>query len=136
MAKAKKNKVGRPKIIPDIKRVESLAALGLTQMQIADALGICNDTLIERKKEFPEFVEAIKRGQNKGIAEVTNALFRNATKNDNLGAQVFYLKNRAGWKDKTETEVSGKDGKPIEHDLVAKVSVEVIDNRINTLIGK
>lgn len=85
--------------------VEALAAQGLTHEQIALSLGVSETTLYKNKAELPEVAEAIKRGQAKGISAVTNALFESA-KGGNLGAQVFYLKNRAGWADKTETDVT------------------------------
>ena len=51
-----------------------------------------------------DFLDAIKKGEASWhLAKVTNALFENATvKKDNV-AIIFYLKNRAGWVDKTET---------------------------------
>jgi len=50
-------------------------------------------------------LDAIKRGEAMGIEEVTNALFENATVERDNTAIIFYLKNRAGWVDKTETKV-------------------------------
>ena len=64
-------------------------------------------SLYEKQKEYLELLESIKRGKDKGIATITNALF-NSAKEGNLGAQIFYLKNRAGWKDKIETEHTGE----------------------------
>ena len=43
---------------------------------------------------------------------ITNALFEKAKEGDNT-AMIFYLKNRAGWKDKIETEHTG-DGLKID----------------------
>ncbi len=98
----------RPKFEPDLKRVEALAAQGLTQAQICSVLGISEQTLYKYKKINKEFAEALKKGQHKGIAVVTNALMEQA-KSGNLGAQIFYLKNRAraDWKDKWDLEHSG-----------------------------
>ena len=39
------------------------------------------------------------------IEQVTNALFENATVERDNTAIIFYLKNRAGWVDKTETKI-------------------------------
>lgn len=85
-------------------KAESLAAQGLTMDQIALSLGMGRTTLYDKKAEFEDFSDAIKVGQAKGVAIVTNALFTNA-KGGNLGAQCFYLKNRAGWTDKTELDI-------------------------------
>lgn len=43
--------------------VESLAAQGLTNQQIADSLGISERTLQNRKKDNAEFAKAIKKRQ-------------------------------------------------------------------------
>jgi len=108
MAKTKR-KVGRPKfeITDDImKKAEDYAAKGLTAEQIAMVLGISETTFYERQAENAEFAEALKRGRGTGIANVTNALYEKATVDKDLGAQVFYLKNRAGWRDRHEVETT------------------------------
>ena len=72
---------GRPKfeVTPELtKKAEALAAQGLTLEQIASVLGISYQTLNERRKEYTDFAEAIKRGKNKGIAQVSNKLFQKA----------------------------------------------------------
>lgn len=106
-----------------IRKVERLAARGLTIIQIGISLGWSEDTIHKKKKENPELSESIKRGQSKGIETVANSLFKNAngfnykevheearldekgktTKYKkvikkrslpNTTAQIFYLKNR------------------------------------------
>jgi len=109
--------MGRRKIEIDLEEVTRLAARGLTQEQIAAALGISAGTLRNRKAESDEFAEAIKKGQAQGIAEVSNALWDNAM-SGNVTAQIFFLKARAKWKDKHE-------GDPEEGDEAAPVKVEV-----------
>jgi|TARA_R110000796_G_C14445490_1_gene422801 transposase len=106
MKKTKIKKVGRPEIqITDevLKRAEMYAAQGLTMPQIASVLGMSETTLYDKKSRFTEFSDAIKRGKDKGIATITNALFNKAREGDNT-AMIFYLKNQAGWQDKTEKE--------------------------------
>ena len=79
MSKAKK--IGRPLIKIDEKvcrQAETLSAQGLTMKQIANVLGMGEATLYEKQREFPEFSESIKRGKDKGIAKITNALFNKA----------------------------------------------------------
>lgn len=83
--------------------MEELASHGLTEAQIAAALGIAPGTLIEKKKEYSDFANAIKAGQARGIAKVANALFQQAM-DGNTTAQIFYLKARAKWSDKPEEE--------------------------------
>ena len=106
MAKAKsKNPVGRPKfeITPEVlEKTEGLMAQGLTKEQCAGVLGIHTSTFMLYQAENSEFSEAIKRGQARGIDQVTNALFENATIERDNTAIIFFLKNRAGWVDKQE----------------------------------
>ena len=133
MAEEEKNKGGRPPIEIDdaiCEKAQSLAAQGLSQDEIALCLGMGQSTLYEKKAKFLEFSEAIKRGQAKGVAIITNKLFERAqgyshpeekifcskdgdiTRADttkhwppDTTAQIFYLKNRAGWTDKTELDL-------------------------------
>ena len=112
------SKVGRPpfEITPEnTKQAETLAAQGLTLEQIAYTLGICYQTLNEKRKEFPEFSEAIKRGKAKGIAKITNKLFEKASEGDNT-AMIFYLKNRDpdNWEDVQKRHLTGEGGGPIQ----------------------
>jgi transcriptional regulator with XRE-family HTH domain len=104
--KKSNKKVGRPKFVVTKEmcdKAEAYAAQGLTQEQIAMALGIGLSTLYEKQNEFIEFAEAIKRGKGKGIQTITNRLYEKALEGDNT-AMIFYLKNRAGWQDKIEKE--------------------------------
>lgn len=92
------------KIMPDLKAVKRHAARGLSLQQIADALGIGRTTLMERKREYAAVEAAIREGQALGITHVANALFEAAVKDHNVTAAIFYLKNRAGWRDKIDIE--------------------------------
>jgi len=115
--------IGRPPIeITDelCRKAKSLAAQGLTLEQIALVLGMGVSTLYEKKAEFVEFMEAIKEGQAKGVAVITNKLFEKASDGDNT-SMIFYLKNRAGWKDKTETEHTGPGGGPIQTKIISEI---------------
>lgn len=119
---------GRPKFeitSENTAQAESLASHGLTLKQIAYSLGICYDTLNERRKEFPEFSDAIKRGQAKGIETIANALFEKAKNGDNV-AMIFYLKNRdpENWEEVQKRQLAGPGGGPIKHDLTWTVKVE------------
>ena len=119
MAKAKsKNPMGRPRfeITPEVlEKTESLMAKGLTVEQCAGMLGISTSTFYLYQAEFSEFSDTIKRGQARGIDAVTNALFENATVDRNVPSIIFFLKNRAGWKDVKDMNV--KDEKIITLDL-------------------
>ena len=105
--------ITKPKIKIDLKQVESLAANGLTQEQIAAALGISESTLHKRKQENTEFTAAIKRGKAKGIAVVTNKLME-SIKAGNITAMIFFLKTQAGWKETNVQELTGTNGTPLQ----------------------
>ena len=104
--------ITKPKIQIDLKQVESLAANGLTQEQIAAALGISESTLHKRKQENTEFTAAIKRGKAKGIALVTNKLME-SIKGGNMTGMIFFLKTQAGWKETNVQEHTGANGKDL-----------------------
>jgi hypothetical protein len=80
-------------------------AQGLTKDQCAGVIGISPATFYILQEQYSEFSESIKRGQAEGIQQVTNALFEKATQDRDNVAMIFYLKNRAGWVDKTETKI-------------------------------
>lgn len=107
--------------------IQGMARDGLTQQQIANNLGISIDTLIENKKKYSEFNNALKKGKEVIDFEVENALLKRAlgyeyeeetyengilTKKvkkqvaPDTTAQIFWLKNRKPntWKDKVETD--------------------------------
>lgn len=107
--------MARPKAVLDPAEVERLAGEGLAEYQIAQAIGVAWNTYARCKDEQTEVAEALKRGQRCAIGKVENALFTSAV-GGNLGAQVFFLKNRASdqWRDKMQQELTGKDGGPLE----------------------
>jgi hypothetical protein len=75
-------------------QVERLAARGLSQKQVCEALGISESWWHEKKPIFPELLESYKRGAALGLADVSNALYESAMSGTPV-AQIFYLKNRA-----------------------------------------
>ena len=83
--KTKKNKGGRPAIEITgelLKEAETLGKRGMTQSQIAQALGMGRATLYEKKARFPEFSDAIARGKAKGIASVADKLMKLCKRGD------------------------------------------------------
>lgn len=90
--------------------VEGWARDGLTDVQIAENLGISKDTFYEYKKKHPDFSDSLKKGKEVVDYEVENALLKNAL-NGNITAQIFWLKNRKPdkWKDKIDTDKDSQD---------------------------
>ena len=85
----------KPRLITSdfLEKVEHLAARGLSQKQVCDALGISETWWHAKKQENLELDEYYKRGAARGLAEVSNAIYEQAL-NGSTGAACFYLKNR------------------------------------------
>ena len=96
--RADRKKGGRPafRVTKEVtEKAEELASMGLTLEQIASCMGICYQTLNEKKKEFSEFSDALSRGRALGLARVSNALYQTAI-SGNVRAMIFFLKTRGG----------------------------------------
>lgn len=78
----------------DLKEIEMLAGLGLTQKQIADIKDICLDTL--RKYAYRSW----EKGKAKGIGKVARIAFEMAVSGKDGKMTRFYLRTQAGWRDK------------------------------------
>lgn len=81
------------------RQAEILCGFGFELQQIANILGVSPGTISRWQTKYPDFHTAIKRGTDKANTKVIQGLFRMATEQNNLGAAIFWLKNRAGWKD-------------------------------------
>jgi hypothetical protein len=97
----------------DLKQVEALAGVGLNEEQICHILGITTRTLLRRKKDNVEFVEALKRGRSRAAGIVSNKLFDMA-REGNLGAIVWWEKTRRGFSDRVVQEIQGNGASPLQ----------------------
>lgn len=125
-------KVGRPTKYTDAmaEQAYKLALLGLTDVEMADVLGIAEKTIYEWKKEKPEFSQALKNGKDLADSDVSKKLYERATgyehvetkffchdgeviKEDTIKhyppdpvSMIYWLKNRQPkqWRDKREIE--------------------------------
>jgi len=102
----------------DYKELYNLAKIGLSEEQIAVSLGISVSTIARRKRDDDTFGSTLKAGKQAGISAVTNSLFESATADKpNTSAQIFYLKNRGGWRDRTEVDAHVSGGIEVTHDI-------------------
>jgi len=102
----------------DYEKLYSLAKIGLSEEQIATSLGISASTVTRRKRDDEQFDRTLKAGKQAGIDAVTNALFEGATGDKpNTSAQIFFLKNRAGWRDKQEVDANLSGSVVVDHDV-------------------
>ena len=127
-----------------------LCLLGVTDAMMAEVFEVSEATLNTWKKKHPLFLESVKKGKVQADAEVAKALFSRACGYSHpdvhisnfqgeitvthiikhyppdTAAAFIWLKNRAGWKDKTE--FAGEGGGPISIAIVdySKVDLEAI----------
>ena len=87
--------------------VRMLAAMNVSQDDIATKMGISDDTLRKHYKS------ELEDGRIDANASIGQTLFQQA-KNGNTSAAIFWLKTRAGWKETNVTEITGEDGGPIK----------------------
>lgn len=80
--------------------VSMLRSFGIPTKEIAAHIGISDDRLVVHYKS--ELDTAIMKAN----ARVANALYRRAIDKDDLSAQIFWLKTRARWRERDDTEVN------------------------------
>jgi hypothetical protein len=99
-------KMGRPPHEPSKESrqlVQLHTTIGTPQKVIADILGIDDKTLAKYYRE--ELDQATARAN----AAVGGALFNKATKGD-TAAMIFWMKTRAGWREKQEIDMTSNGG--------------------------
>jgi len=97
------------KVVIDLEKIESYAALGLTREQVAHNLGFSFKTWTRYNKNG-SLEDAYTRGKSKGISVIANALYKKA-REGNTTAQIFFLKCN-GWKEESAVEV--KNTSPVQ----------------------
>lgn len=124
-----------------VEQAKKLCALGAIDVQLADFFNVCEDTINEWKKVYPEFSESLKKGKSKYDNEtVVNSLLHRAIgyqhKEDKIFMHngkpvivetikhyppdptscIFWLKNRLPdeWREKVEGKGDDEDPPPVE----------------------
>lgn len=116
---------------------------GLTIEQVAQSVGVNQDTIYTWIKRFPEIAEALKNGKEEANAIIENKLFQKAL-TGNMTAIIFYLKNN--WRDKyNDSQLSpdelklakAKTRKVVAEASIAELKAEVLkqsgDNGVKLL---
>lgn len=97
--------------------------LGATDDDIAAFLHIGVRTLQDWKKAYPEFAEALNHGKQQADAKMVGAAFRNGLAG-NATIQIFWLKNRLGWRDKVDHALTGPDGGPVQYQAIERKIID------------
>lgn len=123
------SKGGRPPFKPtdaQRKQVEAMAAYGVPEEDIARVVDISPHTL---RKYFRDELDTAHAKANASVAE---SLFKQA-KSGNVTAQIFWLKCRAGWKDRQLVELSGSVEGLSDEERAARV--QALLERVNQRSG-
>lgn len=93
--------------VEKLQLLEEWSTQGLYIKDIAAMMGVCVTTVYDWMNKNPEIAAAIKKGRDKSIDMVENALFQSAI-NGNVTAMIFYLKNRAPerYKDRVDNNIN------------------------------
>ena len=83
--------------------VRAMAGYGMPQMDIGTFLDIDAKTL--RK----HFTRELEMGSIEATTKVAQSLFRMATEGKNVAAAIFWMKARAGWREKQPEALMGDD---------------------------
>jgi hypothetical protein len=96
--------------------VRAMSGFGIPQTDIATLLEIDDKTL--RK----HFRRELDRGSIEATVKVAQTLFQMATSGQNTAAAIFWMKARAGWREKHELVLSAKPTEEMsDEELVAEI---------------
>ena len=104
----KKNQGGRPtkyrKALVDL--AFWMARAGMTDVEIAEEIGIHEATLYRWKEKYPEFCEAIKKGKEDPDDRVEQSLFKRAMGYEYEEAKVVAVDGRVSRVEKTKRHIA------------------------------
>lgn len=88
--------------------LQSWAMDGYSSEQIATKMGIGKTTLYDWIKKDPNIANSLKIGKEQSVAMVENVLFQKATKEKDMTAIIFFLKNKAPnkWRDRQDQNIN------------------------------
>ena len=124
-------KSGRPSRYKEAycNEVVSFMAQGYSLTAFAGEIGVARSTINEWMEHHPDFSEAVKVAKAKCARWWEDRNRKNAEEGGgNATAAIFGLKNMApdDWREKTEHELTGKDGGPIKSE--ATLDASKLDN--------
>jgi len=117
---------GREVIFGDdeMKLNEELAP-SLSKEQLAMRLGCCYNTLRAVFQRQPEMLDAYNRSLSSAADRMIKKLYNKGLDEGDFNSIKLWLSHRAGWTETKRTELTGRDGDPIEIDQ--HWTIEVIE---------
>ncbi|MBR0648731.1 hypothetical protein GXW78_03600 [Roseomonas terrae] len=110
---------GLPYVPTDDQRrtVRAMAGFGIPQTDIATYLRVDAKTL---RKHFRDELDL---GSIEATSKVAQSLFRMATEGQNVAAAIFWMKARAGWREKHELVLTAKEpGEMTDEELMEEIA--------------
>jgi len=106
----------KPKLYDEkeARQVEAMAAVGITQEDIALVLGMNFKTLTRL------YSEAWKRGKVKANAKVGERLYKKAVEDGDTASLIFWAKTQMGWRETQRVDHTSSDGSmtpPAQHSV-------------------
>ena len=111
-------------------QVFALSSFGLPQEEISAFVGISDDTL---RKYYSDELDKASIDRNAQVAAFLfrsasgSAISEGASYSDCLKAAMFWLKTRARWREVNSTEITGRDGGPIQTETMNPDVASAID---------
>lgn len=99
----------------DLAELEKLCSMNCTDEELAAWFG-CSSRTIERKRKGADFLAAMERGKAKGRISIRRAQMKLAEAG-NATMCIWLGKQLLGQRDQVSTELTGKDGGPMEQTL-------------------
>lgn len=121
--------MGRPeKVFTDeeVEMVEKLAP-SLTQQQLADYFCISINTLKQIMQRDERVSDSYNRGLTRAGIMMVEKLYDKALEGDHASMKLW-LSQRMGWTERSRTELTGAEGRPIEMDIDTHWTIEVMND--------
>ena len=96
----------------EIEKLKELAP-ALSHSQLAEYLGMSDNCLRAMFVREPELLEAYNKSLLDASSRMISQLYANGMDGD-FQSMKLWLSRRAGWTEKKQTEISGKDGQPLD----------------------
>lgn len=92
-------------------QIVEIMGQGYSKMAAAGHLGVCYDTVRNWMDQYPDFFQAVKRGEALRCGSLEREML-GAQNGHTVTARIFALKNAAPdeWRDRREHDLSSSDG--------------------------